>query len=85
MGLPTLRHLYIDDYWKTFAGPVGCLYYLPDIIIEHMHPLAGKGQWDEGYKRVNDESVYSADREALEAWRATQMDADIERLRAIVG
>ena len=44
MGLPTLRHLYIDDYWKTFASAAGCLYYMPDIVIEHMHPTAGKGE-----------------------------------------
>lgn len=85
MGLETLRHLYIDDYWKTFASAANCLFYLPEIIIEHMHPLAGKGQWDEGYRRVNDESVYSADREALERWKVFEMATDVAALKAIVG
>lgn len=85
MGLPTLRHLYIDDYWKTFAGAANCLFYLPEIVIEHMHPLAGKGQWDEGYRRVNDEAVYSADRDALERWKTFEMETDVAALKSIVG
>lgn len=84
MGLPTLKHLYIDDYWKTFASAAGCLYYLPDIVIEHMHPLAGKGQWDDGYRRVNTPEMYLSDEAALMAWKSTQMASDVERLKALL-
>jgi hypothetical protein len=37
------------------------LTYLEDVIIEHMHPVAGKADWDEGYREVNAQEVYSAD------------------------
>ena len=26
-----------------------------------MHPVAGKAEWDEGYREVNAQEVYSAD------------------------
>jgi hypothetical protein len=32
-----------------------------DVVIEHMHPIAGKAEWDEGYIRVNDGSMYATD------------------------
>lgn len=85
MGLPTLQHLYIDDYWKTFGTAAGCLTYLPDVVIEHMHPLAGKGQWDEGYMRVNTPAMYAADEAAFQAWVKGPMPTDVDRLRQIVG
>jgi hypothetical protein len=84
MGPGVLRHLYIDDYWKTMGIGAGCLFYLPDIVIEHMHPLAGKGQWDDGYRRVNASEMYLADERAFVAWRDTQMPADVERLKGLL-
>jgi len=84
MGLPTLRHLFIDDYWKTFASAAGCLYYMPDIVIEHMHPTVGKAEWDDSYRANNAPEMYQSDRAAFEAWRANQMAADVEVLRGLV-
>lgn len=84
MGLPTLRHLYIDDYWKTLASAAGCLYYLPDIVIEHMHPTAGKAEWDDNYRRVNAPEMYQHDNAAYQAWRDGRMAADVEVLRGLV-
>ena len=78
---PNLAHLYVDDSWKLLGDGADCLYYFPDIIIEHMHPYAGKAEWDEGYKRVNDSAVVSADRWAYEAWVAGEASADIARVR----
>lgn len=84
MGLPTLRHLYIDNYWKAFGSAAGCLYYLPDIVIEHMHPTAGKGQWDDSYRANNSGATYQADSEAYGLWVRTDMEHDVARLREII-
>jgi hypothetical protein len=61
MGPPVLHHLMVDNYWKDLGAAAGCLRYLPDVVIEHMHPVAGKAAWDEGYRRVNDSIRYQAD------------------------
>jgi hypothetical protein len=58
---PKLRHLYLDNFWKKLGEDLGNLVYLPQVIIEHCHPLAGKAEWDEGYRTVNAREVYSLD------------------------
>lgn len=58
---PKLKHLYLDNFWKRLGEDLGNLSYLPGIIIEHCHPIAGKAEWDEGYRAVNAREVYSFD------------------------
>ena len=57
-----LLHLYLDNFWKQIGQDVGSLTYLPETIIEHMHPLAGKAEVDQGYIDVNAPEVYDADK-----------------------
>jgi len=78
---PKLAHLYVDDSWKYLGDGADCLYYFPDIIIEHMHPFNGKAEWDEGYRRVNDTGVISADRFAYEEWLRVDADKDVARVK----
>ncbi len=56
-------------------------HFLPDVLVEHDHPFAGKSTWDEGYERANNQGVIDRDRVAYELWRDTRMAADIERVR----
>jgi radical SAM superfamily enzyme YgiQ (UPF0313 family) len=58
---PKLRHLYLDNFWKRLGEDLGNLVYVPQVIIEHCHPLAGKAEWDEGYRLVNAREMYSFD------------------------
>ena len=58
---PKLKHLYLDNFWKALGNDLGNLAYLPGVIIEHLHPVAGKAEWDEGYRAVNAREVYSFD------------------------
>lgn len=70
---PTLGHLYCDNFWKDLGHLAGCLAYLPDIIVEHVHPGAGKAAWDGNYARVNSAQRYAADQAAYNEYRATAM------------
>jgi hypothetical protein len=38
-------------------------------VIEHVHPLAGKAAWDEGYHRANGEETVEHDKRAYDEWR----------------
>lgn len=70
MAAPVLTHLYVDNYWLTLGKATGCITYLPDVVVEHVHPLAGKAEWDVGYARVNTPEMYQMDRLAFESyWR----------------
>jgi hypothetical protein len=58
-------HLYLDNFWMTLGRDLGALRYMGHIIIEHLHPVAGKAEWDAGYVEVNAQEVYSADAKAF--------------------
>lgn len=69
MAPEVLRHLYVDNFWKELGERTGGLRYLDDVIIEHVHPAAGKTAMDDGYRRVNAPEVDNGDREAWLAYR----------------
>jgi hypothetical protein len=81
-ALPTAHHLFIDNAWKRLGEELGRLHYLPDVMVEHMHPAAGKSAWDAGYERTNAPAEYEHDQQAFEAWVAGSMAADVERVRS---
>jgi len=78
---PTLVHLYMDDYWLRMGRLCECVTYLPDVIVEHMHPAAGKVDSDEGYERVNAASINEGDRAALNAHMDAFVDRDMEAIQ----
>lgn len=78
-----LRHLYCDDYWRDLGEQAGCLRYLPDVLIEHMHPAGGKAAWDAGYARANAPERYEQDGAAYRAYQAETLPADIAAVRAL--
>lgn len=80
MAPPSLIHLYLDNFWMEL-GKATSIKYLPNVIIEHLHPAAGKAEWTEQYQEVNAQALYDHDREALEEYMRTQFAADLEKLR----
>ena len=80
-GLRGARHLYIDNAWKVLGEGAGCLHYMGDTIIEHLHPFFGKGQMDNVYRDANSEEMYSHDRDVFVSWLQQGADADIQKVR----
>lgn len=64
-----VEHLYCDNSIMDLGQAIGRLQYLPDVLVEHMHPVAGKVETDEQYERVNGREQYAKDRPAYKAWR----------------
>ena len=85
MSPPTLTHLFVDNVWKILGNGADCLRYLPDVIVEHMHPVAGKAEWDEGHVRVNSTAMYEKDNAAFTEWLRTSMVDDVAKVRALRG
>ena len=86
MAPPAQKHLFLDNFWKTLGERLGALRYLPQCVIEHMHPIAGKAEWDEGYIRVNAGGLYETDRAAYAHYIQTgRLAADIERIGDLSG
>lgn len=78
--LPTCQHMYVDDAVRAMGDRLGVLHYLPDVVIEHVHPGAGKAEMDEGYRRADASTEH--DREAYFEWRNRWFEADVENVVA---
>ena len=86
MGLPGARHLYLDNTWRYLGERTDSLIYLPDIVVQHMHPAHNPDvPWDDNHRRVNTSEMYEHDRLVYEAWLADGAEADVERVRAALG
>jgi hypothetical protein len=79
MAPPELIHLYVDNAWMDW-GRATSLTYVPDVVLEHMHPAAGKGNGDEGYELENSTEVNSADRIAYEKYCSSRLAEDVAKL-----
>jgi|HubBroStandDraft_2_1064218.scaffolds.fasta_scaffold11961_2 hypothetical protein len=78
---PGLAHLYLDDFWARLGMDAGNLSYCPDVVIEHLHPAAGKGIWDAGYTLANSAETWTADGAAWEQFLADRWPADLAAMR----
>lgn len=82
-----VEHMYCDNSMMDLFGGAGALRHLPEVRIEHMHPVAGKAATDAQYQRVNHRDQYAKDRRAYERWKFTthNMDQDIAIVRSLRG
>lgn len=83
MAPPTLRHLAVDNWWLELGRAADCIRYLPDVIVEHRHPYAGKAEWDAGYLRVNSQEMYRRDLAEFERLRRDELQAAAAKVRAL--
>ena len=79
---PKQRHLFLDNFWKDLGTELGTLRYVPEVILEHLHPFAGKSEWDERYVEVNDKQMYIYDQMMYQEYRITRWQDDLAKLRA---
>lgn len=86
MAPPGLTHLYVDNFWRDLGTAAGCLRYLPDVVVEHRHPFAGKGVMDAGYERVNNPDMYGRDARAYEGFiGAGELHAAVAAVKTLRG
>jgi hypothetical protein len=79
---PKQKHLFLDNFWKDLGTELGTLVYSPEVIIEHLHPFAGKSEMDAGYAEVNDKKVYIYDQMMYQEYQILRWQDDLAKLRA---
>ena len=66
------HHNYVDQEWSYVARKRGVLGYAPDCLIEHLHPLWGKGEEDHIYElgaaKADEDKALCVER--IESWEA---------------
>ncbi len=85
MAPPELTHLRADVVWCEWGAAIGRLTYLPEVLIEHMHPWAGKGEWDAGYGEANSQTMVHADAHGYFAYKHAGYDTDVATLKGLLG
>lgn len=77
-----VEHLYCDDAMKSLGVAAGAYFYLDDLLIEHLHPVAGH-PGDAQHERVNGKDQYRTDRRAYRAWQRDRLAADARIVREL--
>jgi hypothetical protein len=85
MSPPQLIHLFIDNFWTVLGLNIGSLYYFDDVIIEHLHPYAGKAEMDAGYIDANSVERVSADEREFARYMADEFENDLKKVMASLG
>jgi len=76
-------HLFCDNSVADLGREADCLRYLPDVVIEHRHPVAGRTPWDDSYRRVNSVPQWTADHDGYQRWHAERLATDAKLVRAL--
>jgi len=78
---PGLTHLWCDNAWLELGRALGAISYLPDVVVEHVHPLAGRAEWDAGYAECNTDELFEADRAVFGQWQANDLNRWVQQIK----
>lgn len=82
---PELIHLFCDNVLKELAIALGRITYLPDVLIEHCHPIVQKNEWDDSYRESNSGEMWGHDEAVFNAYiGSANFRADVETLRGLL-
>lgn len=85
MAPPSLQHLNVDTFWRDLGREINRITYLPNVIVEHMHPLAGKAIYDKNYRAVNSNMMAHRDAIAYEQYHTSgQFAEDVSRVKMML-
>lgn len=82
IGLPTSRHLFLDNAWREL-GKLTNFIYLPDVKLSHLHRWNQAAPNDQTYEEANDKVKREHDKLAFETWR--DGEGLIEARKALLG
>ena len=85
MAPPKLVHLFMDNYWMSLGRKLGTLWYFDKVIIEHIHPVAGKVDWDEQYMEANSTEVSEGDRDEFLRYIKEDFDNEYAKITKALG
>lgn len=81
---PTMTHLYLDNFWLTLGREAGCIEYMEHVIIEHLHPSAGKAGGDAVYDEVNSNKQFERDGHAFDTYKRKGLAADVAKIKELI-
>lgn len=81
--LPAMEHFFCDNAWKDIASRAGCLRYVPEVTILHLHHVWGTAPHDEVYAAAD--PAYGPDEAEYRRYCADPagLAADAAKVRAL--
>lgn len=79
---PPMIHYWADNVWKDIGEGAGCLRYVPEAVVEHIHPGWGKTEMDLTYYEAWPAGDH--DRDAYEAWCRDGRAGDVAKVKALM-
>jgi len=75
---------YGDTWLNDLAGRVGRKHFIPGLLTDHLHPAAGRAEWDQNHR---DRLQRHARDDVAAIWARTgpERERDAGRLRAVLG
>lgn len=80
MAPPSIRHLFIDNFWMQLGGALRSISYLPGVVFEHIHPIVGKRMWDETTTALNTRKAYHDGEAQFRAYMADRFEIDLAKV-----
>lgn len=77
-------HLYIDNYFMELARGLGNMVYLPDVVVQHLHPVSGHAEQDQTYREANSPENWSNDQRRFNEYMIEELLTDVEKIREYV-
>lgn len=85
LALPSTTHQWADDGWKELGKRAGILRFMPEVIVEHMHPGVGKAEWDDTYQSVFTQERAERDHNGFENWKQLGgLLRDVKKVTAVL-
>lgn len=78
---PGSTHLFLDDAWLALGRALDAITYLPDVVVEHCHPIAGRVAWDPGYAECNTDALMDTDRAVFQTWQAETLPTWVRQIK----
>jgi len=78
---PELKHFFMDNFYIDWSGALDVRYYFEDVILEHMHPAAGKSEEDATYRSAD--TVHD-DRHAYREYIKKRFKSDLKKIMEIL-
>lgn len=78
-----VEHMFCDNAVLELFTDAGAARHLPEVRIEHMHPVAGKASTDEQYERVNSRDQMNRDRRTFQGWQRFERPSQVQLVRSL--
>jgi hypothetical protein len=82
MAPPQFQHQWVDNVWRDWGLGINRLRYLPDVVIEHLHPVCGKAEPDGSYRDTI--RLLDADGQRYREYRRLGLADDIRKLAGLL-